>query len=88
VQVNGIFVGRLAPDRDQPEIHVPAQALKSGRNLLGFRLIKRPRVGDPKHLRQIDRDGVTGGRWIGAAAGQQQQYGGEPGTVSEHDGGH
>jgi len=43
VHVNGAFVGRLAPHRDHLEIALPATALKPGRNLLSFRLIKRPR---------------------------------------------
>lgn len=43
MHVNGVFVGRLAPDRDLPEIRVPEDALKPGRNLLSFRVIKRPR---------------------------------------------
>jgi arylsulfatase A-like enzyme len=47
VFVNGVFVGRLAPNREHVELPVAASALKHGRNLLSFRVIKRPHE-DPK----------------------------------------
>jgi choline-sulfatase len=43
IHVNGVFVGRLDPPRDRLEIALPPGALKPGRNLLSFHLIKRPR---------------------------------------------